>query len=87
MPRPWAWKWLLSQGFGRGLEQGFDGPSFEAFRQWNKIRCAAFEAEIRRRACADVIIIHRRMSDVTGALRTPVWPWCPCHGVSRRIAR
>jgi hypothetical protein len=57
-----------------------------AFRMWNKIDCAAFEADVGKPACADDMLIHWRFHSGQGERsERPVWPW-RCHGVSRRFA-
>ena len=38
-------------GCGPTIEQTLQAKGFHAFRLWNKIRCATFEPDIRKRAC------------------------------------
>ena len=42
---------FLFRSLARSLNRWPADAGFHAFRMWNKIRCAAFEPEIRRRAC------------------------------------
>jgi len=42
---------LVSWAVARRLSKALGKGEFHAFRLWNKIRCAAFEPAIRKRAC------------------------------------
>lgn len=71
--------------FGRRREHQGCGR-VHAFRTWNKIRCAAFEADVGKPACADDMLIHRRFHSGAGRAFRPPSLAVASHGVSRRFA-